>query len=151
VSLADDLWILHQDPDIAEWWGTWSRERVVERARSFGEGWANDGVSKWLAYDAITGELIGRGGLSYVEVDGAFRHELGWAVRSMHQRKGYATEIGEAGLDFGFHTLGAEEIVAFTEPHNVRSRAVMERLGMRFVRDITHEDGPFVLYVKDRP
>jgi hypothetical protein len=40
-------------------------------------------------------------------------------------------ELGQAGRAFAFENLGAEEVVAFTERHNRRSRAVMERLGMR--------------------
>jgi RimJ/RimL family protein N-acetyltransferase len=38
-------------------------------------------------------------------------------------------EIGRAALAFAVNELGATEVVAFTEPHNRRSRAVMERLG----------------------
>jgi RimJ/RimL family protein N-acetyltransferase len=33
-------------------------------------------------------------------------------------------------LEYGFHTIGLKEIVAFTAPQNVRSRAVMKRIGM---------------------
>jgi RimJ/RimL family protein N-acetyltransferase len=64
--------------------------------------------------------------------------------------QGYATEIGRAGLAFGFDDLGAEEIVAYTEPGNARSRAVMERLGMERPREIRHYDRPFVLYTLRR-
>jgi hypothetical protein len=83
--------------------------------------------------------------------------EIGWALRQEVWGRGYATEIGCAGLDHAFSVLGVEEVVAFTEVHNVRSRAVMERLGMRYVRQILrpgliagssemHKDAPFVLY-----
>ena len=83
--------------------------------------------------------------------------EIGWALRQEVWGRGYATEIGRAGLDHAFSVLGLEEVVAFTEVHNVRSRAVMERLGMRYVRQILrpgliagssemHKDAPFALY-----
>jgi RimJ/RimL family protein N-acetyltransferase len=65
------------------------------------------------------------------------RLEVGWTVRAGWWGRGYATEIGRAGLRFGFEDLGAEEVVAFTERHNRRSRAVMERLGMRYVGEFT--------------
>ena len=84
-------------------------------------------------------------------VDGEVRLEIGWTVHSRLWGRGYASEIGRAGLDFAFGELGAPEVVAFTEPHNTRSRAVMERLGMQFRRDITHDNGPFVLYAIDAP
>ena len=86
------------------------------------------------------------------------RLELGWTVRSERWGQGYATEIGRAGLDYAFGELGAEAVVAFTERHNRRSRAVMERLGMRLVGQLlapgliegqagVHDDAPFALYM----
>lgn len=49
---------------------------------------------------------------------------------SAHWGKGYATEAAAAAIEFGFETVGLNEIVAFTVPVNVRSRRVMDRLGM---------------------
>ena len=53
--------------------------------------------------------------------------------------------------------LGHNEVVSFTEVHNHASRAVMERLGMTFVKiiyerglieghDGIHDGAPFALY-----
>ena len=49
-----------------------------------------------------------------------------------------ATEGARAALAFGFERLGLEEIVAFTVPGNLRSRRVMEKLGMRYSEDFAH-------------
>jgi ribosomal-protein-alanine N-acetyltransferase len=46
----------------------------------------------------------------------------------------FATEGARAALDYGFNSIGLEEIVSFTSAINVRSWRVMERLGMR--RDV---------------
>ena len=124
--------------------------------------WRNHGVGKWLAYERSTGSLVGRGGPSWAVVGGAGCVEIGWAFRQEAWGRGYATEIGRAGLDHAFSVPGVEEVVAFTEVHNARSRAVMERLGMRqFGRILRpgfvagslemHEDAPFALYRVDRP
>jgi len=48
-----------------------------------------------------------------------------------HWGQGYATEGAAAVLKFGIETLGLPEIVSFTSASNHRSRAVMERIGMR--------------------
>jgi len=56
--------------------------------------------------------------------------EIGWRIATDYWNQGYATEAAKAALDFGFGTLGLEEIVAFTVPRNVASRRVMEKLGM---------------------
>src|SRR5580692_10743402 len=79
---AGDLWRLHQDEAVAAWYlGRWTAQMAQQRAAGYGQAWAADGVSKWLAYDRRTGELIGRGGLSRQNVIGRRRLEVGWAVR----------------------------------------------------------------------
>lgn len=147
---ADDLWRLHQDNGVAAYWGAWSHEDASRFARACEEAWTSRGVSKWIAYDRIDSTLVGRGGLSRIVVDGELRLEVGWTVREALRGRGFATEIGQAGLLFAFDELGADEVVAFTEPANVRSRAVMERLGMTYEREITHNGAPFVLYIVRR-
>jgi len=56
--------------------------------------------------------------------------EIGWRLAFDHWGKGYATEGAKAALDFGFNQAGLDEIVSFTAKSNLKSRAVMERLGM---------------------
>ncbi|MGC4096398.1 MAG: GNAT family N-acetyltransferase [Nitrospira sp.] len=56
--------------------------------------------------------------------------EIGWRLGAEHWGYGYATEGSRAVLAFGFKVLGLTEVVSFTVPENVRSRRVMERLGM---------------------
>lgn len=57
-------------------------------------------------------------------------YEVGWRFRTEAWGSGYATEGARAALQFGFSELGLREIVAFTAEINMRSRRVMERLGM---------------------
>ena len=56
--------------------------------------------------------------------------EIGSQFAQPHWGQGYAIEAARATCDFGFDTLRLSEILAFTVPNNVRSRQVMERLGM---------------------
>ena len=44
--------------------------------------------------------------------------------------RGLATEAARAGLNYGFDTVGFTEIIAATDPPNLASVRVMERLGM---------------------
>jgi RimJ/RimL family protein N-acetyltransferase len=57
--------------------------------------------------------------------------EVGWRLSFEQWGKGYATEAAMQALNIGFDSLNLAEIVAFTPIGNVRSRAVMERVGMR--------------------
>ena len=152
---ASKLWELHQDEGIAPW-HPMSREQALRFAERMESSWRR-GVGKWLAYENSTGAFVGRGGPSWALVEGAECVEIGWALRQGVWGRGYATEIGRAGLDHAFSVLGVEEVVAFTEVHNMRSRAVMERLGMRYVRQILrpgliagsgemHKEAPFAFY-----
>jgi ribosomal-protein-alanine N-acetyltransferase len=56
--------------------------------------------------------------------------EVGWRLAPDAWGHGYATEAAREAVRFGFEDVGLEQIVSFTVPANVRSRAVMERLGM---------------------
>lgn len=56
--------------------------------------------------------------------------EIGWRLARPHWGKGYASEAAEAALTFGFETLKLDEIIAFTVLANIRSQAVMHRIGM---------------------
>ena len=56
--------------------------------------------------------------------------EIGWRLAPEYWGKGYVTEAAQAWTDFGFEALSLDEIVSFAVWNNVRSTAVMERLGM---------------------
>jgi RimJ/RimL family protein N-acetyltransferase len=57
--------------------------------------------------------------------------EVGWRLAFDHWGHGYATEAGRLALGYGFETHALPEVVSYTAATNHRSRAVMERLGMR--------------------
>jgi 3-dehydroquinate dehydratase / shikimate dehydrogenase len=56
--------------------------------------------------------------------------EIGWRLDQKFWGRGYATEGALAALQFGFETLGLDEIVSFTTVGNAASRRVMDRIGM---------------------
>jgi RimJ/RimL family protein N-acetyltransferase len=56
--------------------------------------------------------------------------EIGWRLAAEYWNHGYATEGARAAVVFGFDVLKLDEIVAFTTPGNIRSRRVMEKIGM---------------------
>lgn len=170
----DDLVTLYADEVVADWYaGTWTHAEASRNATAMAAAWLADGVSKWMAYERATGALVGRGGLSRIAPDSPVvdpiaerlpgsswrddRIELGWALLAAGRGHGYATEIGRAGLRFAFDELGSREVVAFTERHNAASRAVMERIGMKYAGEFlgtglveghagVHGDAPFAVY-----
>ena len=87
----------------------------------------------WAVELRHTHEFIGVVGLNIPSYELPFSPcvEVGWRLDAMHWRKGYATEAARGALRIGFEQLGLSEIVSFTAINNIRSRAVMNRLGMR--------------------
>ena len=77
--------------------------------------------------------FIGFAGLSVARFSAPFTPcvEVGWRLAFEHWGHGYATEAARLALGYGFGTLALSEVVSFTSTTNHRSRAVMERLGMR--------------------
>ncbi len=60
--------------------------------------------------------------------------EVGWRLAVEHWGRGYAPEGARAAIQFGFNQLGLREIVSYTAVQNLRSRRVMEKIGMRHCR-----------------
>ncbi len=79
-----------------------------------------------------TGELTGFIGLAHTPFESHFTPcvEIGWRLAFEYWGRGLATEGARASLRYGFEQLQLPEIVALTVPANVRSRRVMEKLGM---------------------
>lgn len=77
--------------------------------------------------------FIGFAGLAIPQFGAHFTPcvEVGWRLAFAYWGHGYATEAARLALDHGFGTLALPEVVSFTSMTNHRSRAVMERLGMR--------------------
>ena len=91
------------------------------------------GYTLWAVDLKSTGEFIGFIGLNYTDWEAHFTPavEIGWRLGSQYWGKGYATEGAKTALDYGFNTLGLDEIVSFTVPANIRSIRVMEKIGMQ--------------------
>jgi RimJ/RimL family protein N-acetyltransferase len=94
---------------------------------------AEHGFGPWAVELPSASSFIGFVGLSVPSFHAHFTPcvEVGWRLARAYWGNGYATEGARAALRFGFDELGLLEIVSFTVPANIRSRHVMEKLGMR--------------------
>ncbi|MBJ2156977.1 GNAT family N-acetyltransferase [Variovorax sp. IB41] len=107
-------------------------DALIERVRT---RIAENGWGFWAVEHKGTGEFIGFTGLNVPVATLPFSPcvEIGWRFARHMWGQGFATEAARGALQVGFERLGFDEIVAFTATGNLRSAAVMERLGM-------HED-----------
>jgi [ribosomal protein S5]-alanine N-acetyltransferase len=135
------------DPRVgATMGGVATAEQVAEQLRGAAEAWERDGIGYWMFFDAATGEPVARGGLSRTVFDGRPEVEVGWTVAPERWGEGLATEVGAASLEVAAG-LGLDDIVAFTLPHNLASRRVMEKLGFAYEKTAPYKVyGDHVLY-----
>lgn len=96
------------------------------------EEFERNGFGLWAIELRDEGRFAGFTGLSVPGFEAHFTPavEVGWRLARWSWCHGYATEAATAALDFGFVDRGLKEIVSFTSVDNVRSQAVMRRLGM---------------------
>jgi RimJ/RimL family protein N-acetyltransferase len=124
---------LNADPEVMEFFpATFSRAQSDALLARIEAGLARDGFGLWALEPREGGGLLGLAGLAVPSFEAHFTPavEVGWRLARRAWGRGYATEAGRAALAHGFERCGLEEIVAFTSAGNLRSRAVMERLGM---------------------
>ena len=57
--------------------------------------------------------------------------EIGWRLASTHWGKGFATEAASAVLHYAFTQLNLDEVVSFTSVNNLKSRRIMEKIGLK--------------------
>jgi RimJ/RimL family protein N-acetyltransferase len=78
------------------------------------------------------GTFIGFVGLSIPGFQAHFTPcvEIGWRLSAEHWGQGLATEAGGVVVRFAFESLALDELVSFTVSTNIRSRRVMEKIGM---------------------
>lgn len=113
--------------------GPWTHDKVSAMVAGQQALFERDGTCYFAATLRANGTLVGFVGLKRQDFDRPFApcFELGWCLGMAHWGQGYASEGARACIAHGFEALGLDEVVSFTVPRNLRSRAVMERLGMR--------------------
>lgn len=154
---------INADARVCEFFpSTLDEERSNAFADRIAAHFAEHGFGLWAAQIKGGAPFTGYVGLSVPQFDAHFTPcvEIGWRLGFEHWNKGYASEAARAVARHAFTQLKLSEIVSFTVPANVRSRAVMEKIGMTHDRagDFEHPAvpekhplRPHVLYRMRRP
>ncbi|MEU6997504.1 GNAT family N-acetyltransferase [Nonomuraea sp. NPDC046570] len=124
---------LNADPKVMEYFpGLLTRERSDHLVDRIEQSFDELGYGLWALEVRESGEFIGFTGLALQTFEAPFTPavEVGWRLTRHAWGHGYATESARAAVAYGFDRLGLAEIVSMTAAVNLRSRAVMERLGM---------------------
>jgi ribosomal-protein-alanine N-acetyltransferase len=124
---------LNADPRVMEFFPApltpeetdWTIDRIEQHFDRYGFG-------LFAAELKETGEFVGFIGLNVPGFEAAFMPavEIGWRLAFDQWGKGLATEGAQAVVRFAFETLQLPGLVSFTSTGNLRSRRVMEKIGM---------------------
>jgi RimJ/RimL family protein N-acetyltransferase len=113
-------------PDVlTEAEGNALADRIEEHFREHGFG--------LCAVDVTTGQsFIGFIGLAVPAFHAQFTPcvEIGWRLAAEYWGQGFATEGAREMVRYAFEVIGLESLVSMTVHANIRSRRVMETLGM---------------------
>ncbi len=123
---------MNADSEVREHLGDLlTREESDASVARFQAEFDERGYGWWAVEVQATGEFIGFAGLDQVDDGMPFTGvEIGWRLARSAWGQGYATEAALTVLAYGFDTLDLSEILAVTTVTNLRSQAVMRRIGM---------------------
>lgn len=122
------------DPEVMQWLGgVLTREQADERIDRVEATFERVGYGRFLIERKADSRFLGWCGVmpcheSVTPIAG--QPEMGWRLIRDAWGEGYASEAARAALDDAFGRLGMAEVLAYTSPANLRSQAVMQRLGM---------------------
>jgi 3-dehydroquinate dehydratase/shikimate dehydrogenase len=127
---------MNADPRVREFFPSiLTREQSDVEIRHIQSAHDRDGFTFFAAELISTGEFVGFIGMVTMTFAGPGLDqpavEIGWRLAHGHWGKGLATEGARATVHYGFETAKFKEIVAITVPTNVRSRHLMEKIGMK--------------------
>lgn len=132
------------DPEVMKFVGETLTPEEVRSNIQFVKRAAGGALGIWIAEDRVSGEKIGDGLLLPLPIEAEDTEwdlmqsntmpnreiEVGYILKPSAWGKGYATEICQALLDFGFEHLPLDEIAAVTDPDNHPSCHVLRKCGL---------------------
>jgi len=141
---------LFSDPDIIEM-TTFDGPKDLDAARKelqdyCLDNFVNDTGVRWGITRKGNPELIGTCGF-YKWIKHARRAEIGYDLTATHRKQGVMTEALTAMIDFLFGPAQFNRLEAFTDPRNIGSNRLLEKLGFRregILRDYTFFRGRFL-------
>lgn len=125
--------------------GTWTPELTARIIRRFVERTARSGLPIYPIIEKATDRIMGHAGLGRVE--DTEKTEVFFVLDDAYWGRGYAREAADALLEIGFGRLGLESVYALAFPGNVRSQAVILKMGMEPVGHAFHFGVDLLQYV----
>ena len=144
----DDLYEMDTDPDVhlfIENNPVKSIDEITKAIDMLKKQYKENGIARWAVVDKSTNECVGWSGLKFFDQplnNHIEFYELGYRFKKKHWGKGFATESSVAILNYGFTNLNIDCVFAITDPKNVNSQKVLNKLGFDFKVTFDYEGDP---------
>lgn len=142
---------MYEKPHVMRWipGGAWDRSHTERFVLRMMEMHGQQGFCIYPVLLVETEKIIGHCGLNRLE--GGPEIEIAYLFDEPYWGQGFATEIAGAVLERAFQAMGLERVVAVAFPENVRSIAVLQRIGMECIGIARHFKADVVKYESLRP
>ena len=154
------MFALDSDPAVHRYLGGIGGRMVTEPAQSLDviryiqQQYAAVGIGRWAVVLRETGEFMGWAGLKLVAGplnDETNFYDLAYRFIPRFWSQGYGFEAARAWFDYAFETLRLTRICAYADWHNVASRRILTKIGMRQGPHFLVEGVPCIWYEADAP
>jgi RimJ/RimL family protein N-acetyltransferase len=123
---------MNQHPEVmSDLGGAISLNDSNQKMDRYAAAFEQYGFSRWVI--ERDGEFLGYCGVMRRRSDHPLgsHDEIGWRLVRHAWLNGFATEAAKAALDDVFHRVGLTKVYSYTAVDNLRSQAVMERIGLQ--------------------
>ncbi|WIY59098.1 GNAT family N-acetyltransferase [Bacillus arachidis] len=139
----EDIDAFHQivkNDEVGRWLAV-SRGMLREEAKQYVgkiiEHWTENGFGVWFLFHKTTGELVGHCGLRYI--DETRDVEIMYLLDPKFWGNGFATEAAHASIQYVFHDLKVQKLIARIKSTNEKSKNVLEKIGFTYTHDVDYD------------
>lgn len=134
LSDAQYLFELNNDPEVIKYTGDrsfTSEKEALQFIKTY-DHYSEHGFGRWAVVLKETQSFVGWCGLKYNE---EHQIDIGFRFFRRYWNQGFASEVAEATLNYGFTKLKLKRIVGRAASENLASIHLLKKLGMRFVKE----------------
>ncbi|MFT5647536.1 MAG: ribosomal-protein-alanine N-acetyltransferase [Aureispira sp.] len=131
----EGLFDLDSKPEVHQYIGTKPLihiDQALDVVRRLQSQYKKNGIGRWAVIDKLSQEFLGWSGLKLWDepLNNQYPiYELGYRFIPKYWGKGYATESAKAWVDYAFELLNVNTLYAITDPENINSKRVLQKVG----------------------